>query len=207
MKLDLLYEDKALLVLNKPPALVVMPGVNTGITLLNLLTRDYPDAGFTDLGLVHRLDRDTTGLMLVAKNQDVKHALQLQFQQRTIEKKYYAMVKGNMPRDDYVITHAIGRHKKQPMKKTISENGKSAHTQVYVLKRYNTKTLVNVQIKTGRTHQIRVHLSSIGYPILGDALYSPHASKKTLQLQSYFLGFSHPISYKYMTFELPLLMQ
>jgi len=202
MFLDFIYEDAFLLVLNKPQGLVVMPGVRTGQTLIDVLNVYSPC--FSQDCLVHRLDQEAQGLMVIAKTVDVKMALQAQFQLRQVKKKYYAMVRGNVKNDDYVLTQPIGRDLKNPLKKRVLKEGKEAYTVIQVLKRYNTQTLVDVEIKTGRTHQIRVHLSSLGYPIIGDSVYGTRTSSKRLKLQAYFLGFRHPFHHGWMTFELPI---
>ena len=202
MFLDFIYEDDFLLVLNKPQGVVVMPGVRTGQTLIGIL-KEY-DLCFSQDCLVHRLDQETHGLMVLEKTVEIKMALQTQFQLRQVKKKYYAMVKGNVKNDDYVLQQPIGRDFNNPLKKRVRQDGKDAYTAIQVLKRYNTQTLLDVEIKTGRTHQIRVHLFALGYPVIGDSVYGTGTSSKRLKLQAYFLGFTHPVYDRVMTFELPI---
>ena len=214
MDLDLLYEDPFLLVLNKPMGLVTHPGsgVKSG-TLANALI-GYTSAlstlaGQDRPGIVHRLDRDTDGLLIIAKDDETHQALSDQFKNRSVEKKYYGVLKGNPPESEFVIDRAIIRHPSQRLKMAVAtqkdEKAKEASTSVEVLQRFVTKTLVRLIPMTGRTHQLRVHLSSIGYPILGDPLYLHKKERgKGQLLQAYYLKFFHPQKKIWMSFELPL---
>lgn len=213
MHLDIFYEDAYVLVLNKPAGLIVHPGIhNEPETLVHGLLAHTPNlseiGGALRLGIVHRLDRFTEGLMIVAKTNEVHQALADQFKQRQVQKKYYAMVKGSVERDEFVIESAVGRDPKNRLKMTarhpIKETAKAAHTNVKVLKRFGTMTLLDLAPKTGRTHQLRVHLESIGHPIIGDPLYGSQYKKsgQEQRLQAYFLRFFHPMEKVFIEIEL-----
>ena len=204
----LLYEDNHLLVLNKPAGLVVHPGAGVqNETLVDSLlsyTSSLSDCGETDRpGIIHRLDRYTEGLMVVAKTNNVYQHLTQQFKDRTVGKRYYAMVYGDI-RDDFLeLTFSIDRHPhKRTHMRVVPKGGREAFTEVEVLRRYRSKTFVKVFPKTGRTHQIRVHLSHISHPIVGDPVYGKKRGGGQL-LQSYYLSFIHPGSSQRLTFILP----
>ena len=209
--LDYLYEDAHLLVLYKPADLTVHPGKRTE-TLVNRLLH-YPQTlstigGKDRPGIVHRLDKDTEGLMVIAKTDKAHEDLKAQFKNRTVYKRYYARVKGNPKSDEIKITNYITRHPKRRNKRCVTNNqndpqAKDAITTIQVIKRQTTSSLVRVQLHTGRTHQIRVHCAHIGHPVLGDPLYNPDKSQKGLCLQAYALGFQHPITKQQLTFEVP----
>ena len=212
MPLDLLYEDRDILVLNKPAGLVVHPGQPTGTLVHELLdyTNDLANSGQPDRpGIVHRLDKDTEGLMVIAKSLTAYDSLLKQFMHRQVGKKYYAVVKGVPKQPERVIDSPIGRHSTQRTKMTTNANAaahvKPAETHYKLLKNFNTKSLLEVTPVTGRTHQIRVHLAKIGHPVLGDPDYSP---KKTFGkgqlLQAFYLSFKHPSKDLRFTFQLPI---
>ena len=202
-----LYEDEHIAVLHKPINMAVHSDNTSLVTLLDYLQHfkmHLADVSETRPGIVHRLDKMTEGLMVVAKTVKAFEALKEQFKQRTVIKKYYAVVKGDFSRDFCEITRPIGRHPSKRHLFVVRMDGKEAITHVTVLKRFNTKTLCDVEIKTGRTHQIRVHLSDMGFPIINDSEYGPYKKSSSQLLQSYYLSFSHPISNSRFSFEIPL---
>lgn len=178
--LDIIYEDKYLLVINKPAGMSVhcSPSEMSG-TLVNALLYKIKDFDFlgnkSRAGIIHRLDKDTSGLMIVGKNSNIVLSIQQQFKNRTIKKIYHAVVIGLL-KDNYAeINLPIGRHHLYRKKMAVREDGKDALTHIKVLKRFKNHTLLEINIKTGRTHQIRVHLSYIGHSIIGDKIYSKNA--------------------------------
>lgn len=211
MGMDLLYEDDSLLVLNKPSGLIVHAGDGTRSeeTLFDQLVRYCPDIGMIGDdrrrgGIVHRLDKNTEGLMVVTKTQVAFEHLKAQFQAHHIEKRYVAMVYGNPKDDEWEITYPIGRHPKKRHLFAVSPTGKPARTVVKVVKRFGTTTLLDLRIYTGRTHQIRVHLAHQRLPVVGDPCYGPNAHASGQKLQAYCLGFWHPTQDKvFMRFLLP----
>jgi len=187
--LTVLYEDASLIVLDKPAGIVVHPaaGHNRG-TLVNALLFHCHDlssiGGVLRPGIVHRLDKETSGVMVVAKNDATHRSLARQFADHTVEKHYLALVVGDMRDDSGVVNHAIGRHPRDRKRmSTASTRGKTAETRWRVERRYGTATLLDVRIMTGRTHQIRVHLNSIGYPVVGDAVYGK-ATQRIKRMQN-----------------------
>jgi 23S rRNA pseudouridine1911/1915/1917 synthase len=204
--LEIVYEDKDIAVINKQPGLVVHPGPgNYGSTLVNALLfhiKTLPSSGDPQRpGIVHRLDRDTSGLMVVAKTDASLEGLINQFTAREVEKKYIAVVTGKPARDHSIISRPIGRHKKYRQKMTITEDGREAITEYWVSRIWHlqngTFSLLEIKIHTGRTHQIRVHMSSIGNPVIGDQIYSKRWEKfkvPYLLLASTYLKFRHPVS-------------
>jgi 23S rRNA pseudouridine1911/1915/1917 synthase len=213
MNLHLLYEDRSILVLNKPAGLVVHPGAgHSNGTLVDLL-KEYaplaPGSSPERPGLVHRLDKDTEGIMVVAKTDEAYHDLVTQFKERRVQKYYYAMVRGDMVNPERVLDFSIGRSKKNPLKQQIYPNssgiGKPSQTHIWVLDRFRTKTLIQAKPISGRMHQVRVHLAHIGHPVMGDPVYGPLTRSATGQLlQAYSLTFSHPQSGKRLGFQVPL---
>ena len=212
--LDILYEDEDILVVNKPKGMVVhpAPGHYSG-TLVNAVMYHCKDRlsginGVMRPGIVHRIDMDTTGSLLICKN-DISHQfLAHQLKEHSITRKYQAIVCGNVKEDDGVVDAPIGRHPTERKKmSTHSASGREAVTHYHVLKRFGNYTYVECQLETGRTHQIRVHMASIGHPILGDAVYGPAKCPFKLQgqtLHAKTLGIIHPSSREYMEFDAPL---
>jgi len=223
IEIEAIYEDNDLIVVNKPAGLVVhpSPGHESG-TLVNALLSKCPDlqgiGGELRPGIVHRLDKDTSGLMVAAKNQITHNALIDMFKERAISKKYLAIAAGNLLADSGIIDSSIGRHPVERKKMSVvSKTGRSALTLWNVKERYGDAVLLEVEIKTGRTHQIRVHLDSIGRPVVGDSVYGAKknaALKKIIgsasfpkrqMLHSWNLSFCHPITKETLEFhtELP----
>lgn len=212
LELDIIYEDEDVLVVNKPRGMVVhpAPGHMTG-TLVNGLMYHCKDLsginGVLRPGIVHRIDKDTSGLLMVAKNDLAHTSLVDQLVNKTVTRKYTALVHGHIPHDKGTIDAPIGRDPKDRQKQAIVDNGKHAVTHFTVLERFGGKyTLVECRLETGRTHQIRVHMNYIGYPLVGDPKYGP---KKTIDfggqvLHAGVLGFIHPRTKEYLEFETPL---
>ena len=205
--LDILYEDKYLLVVNKPCNMSVhCSSSEKSGTLVNALLYHIKDFNFVGdksrAGIIHRLDKDTSGLMIVGKNADIVSAIQEQFKNRTIKKIYNAIVVGVLKENFYEINLPIGRHSVYRKKMTVREDGKKALSYIKVLNRFKKHTLIEVNIKTGRTHQIRVHCSYKGFPVAGDKIYSKsYANYSNLMLIAKEIEFTHPISGKIMKFE------
>lgn len=205
--LDILYEDQDVIVVNKPKDMVVHPaaGHYSG-TLVNALMAYCKDSlsginGVMRPGIVHRIDKDTTGSLIVCKN-DISHEIiAKQLKEHTIVRKYRAICMGVLKEDEYTIESPIGRHPIERKKMAVNDkNGKYALTHIKVLERLKNATYIECKLETGRTHQIRVHLSSIGHPLLGDELYGDTKNKHNLQgqtLHAYILGFKHPKNESY----------
>lgn len=212
--LDIIYEDEYLIVVNKPPGMVVHPaGKVLSGTLVNALLYHCQDSlsgigGIIRPGIVHRLDKNTSGIMVVAKNDFAHLDLSCQIKNRQIIKKYLALVCGEVENESGIIDAPIGRSLRDRKKMAVIEGkSKNAITKFKVLKRFLNYTLLEVEIYTGRTHQIRVHLSFIGYPVVGDKVYSRRKQELNINrqaLHSYILGFAHPFTKKYMEFSAPL---
>ena len=212
MDLDIYYEDADVLVVNKPSGMVVhsAPGHVPG-TLVNGLMAHCKDLsginGVMRPGIVHRIDKDTSGLLMVAKNDMAHEKLVQQLVVKTVTRKYQAVVHGVFPHDFGRIDAPIGRDKKDRQSMTVTDsNAKNAVTHFRVIERFKDFTLVECQLETGRTHQIRVHMKYIGFPLAGDPKYGP---KKTLKLDGQalhagLLGFIHPRTNEYMEFEAPI---
>lgn len=206
--LDILYEDKYLLVINKPAGMSVhcSPSEMSG-TLVNALLYKIKDFDFVGnkerAGIIHRLDKDTSGLMIIGKNANIVSSIQEQFKNRTIKKIYHAIVVGVL-KDNYLeINLPIGRHHIYRKKMTVRDDGKEALTHIKVLKRFNSHTLIEINLKTGRTHQIRVHSSYKGFPVAGDKIYSKSFSKYSgLMLVAKKIEFMHPITKELLDFEI-----
>lgn len=211
MDLDIYYEDSDVLVVNKPRGMVVhpAPGHLTG-TLVNGLMAHCKDLsginGVLRPGIVHRIDKDTSGLLMVAKNDLAHESLVNQLVKKTVTRKYKAIVHGVIPHDFGTVDAPLGRDPKDRQSMTVVDNGKNAVTHFHVLERFKDFSFVECQLETGRTHQIRVHMKYIGYPLAGDPKYGP---RKTLEidgqaLHAGVLGFTHPRSGEYLEFEAPL---
>lgn len=207
MNLNIVYEDEDIMVINKPSGLVVHPGNgNTNNTLVNGLmyyTTELSDIGGNErVGIVHRLDKDTSGLMLVAKSNKAHEILSDDFKNKRVYREYYALLIGNFPSDTAHIDAPIGRSKTNFNKMEVRSDGKDARTNLKVLKRYKDYTLVSLVLETGRTHQIRVHMSYIGYPIFNDPVYVNKKSSEFGQfLHSKVIRFTHPITKETLEFE------
>ncbi|WP_028392923.1 RluA family pseudouridine synthase [Bacillus cihuensis] len=212
MNLEVFYEDSDVLVVNKPRGMVVHPAPgHTSGTLVNGLMAHCTDLsginGVMRPGIVHRIDKDTSGLLMVAKNDMAHESLVQQLVDKSVTRKYQAIVHGVIPHDFGTIDAPIGRDKKDRQSMTVTdENSKKAVTHFRVIKRFKNFTHVECQLETGRTHQIRVHMKYIGYPLAGDPKYGP---RKTLDingqaLHAGLLGFVHPRTKEYIEFEAPL---
>ena len=210
MDLDIVYEDDYLMVLNKPSGLVVHPGNgNYNNTLVNGLmyyTKNLSNiGGEIRPGIVHRIDKDTSGLILVAKTNPVHEILADDFKNKRIKREYIALLDGVFKSASATIDAPIGRDKQNREKMAVVEDGKHAVTHMKVLKRYDKYTLVSCILETGRTHQIRVHMAYIGYPVHNDPVYSKKDATSFGQfLHSYKMNFIHPITKKEMEFVCPL---
>ena len=207
--LDIRYEDSDVIVINKPSGMVVHPAVgNLSGTLVNALMFHCKDlsriGGEIRAGIVHRIDKDTSGLLVACKNDFAHQNLSLQFFNKTVERKYYAICAGVIPHNIGKIDAPIGRDLNDRQRMGIVENGKHAVTHFKVIERFKKHTLIECELETGRTHQIRVHMKYIGYPILGDPLYG---HKKDIDpvfgqyLHAKTLGFDHPRTNERMFFD------
>lgn len=209
--LEIVYEDEAVAVVNKPQGMVVHPSAgHPNGTMVNALMYHVKDLssinGVIRPGIVHRIDKDTSGLLMVAKNDLAHESLAKQLKDKTSLRKYVALVHGVISHEKGTINAPIGRSKVNRKMQAVREDGKPAVTHFNVLERFNDFTLVELTLETGRTHQIRVHMKYIGYPLAGDPVYGP---SKTLKgngqfLHAKLLGFTHPITGQKMVFEVPL---
>lgn len=208
-----IYEDKDIIVVNKPKGMVVHPANgNPDGTLVNAILAMCKGSlsgigGEIRPGIVHRLDKDTSGLLIVAKNDEAHIKMSKQIQDRKVEKRYIALVRGNVPDDEATIDMPIARSKVDRKKMAVDKNGKEAVTHFKILKRYGNYTLLEIKIDTGRTHQIRVHMSYIGYPVVGDSVYSSGKNEFGVEgqmLHARYLKFKHPITGKELNLEAPL---
>jgi len=204
--LNIIYEDEGVIVVDKPVGMVVHPGAgNKTGTLVNALFYYLGSLPESDdelrPGIVHRLDKDTTGVMVVAKTSKALRSLSEQFQKRAVKKNYLAIVKGRVELDNGIIDVPIGRHKENRTKMVVEyTSGKSARTMYHVIKRFDLFTFLRLDLFTGRTHQIRVHMKHIGHPILGDIRYGGDPRFHRPALHSERLGFTNPCTGKYMEF-------
>ena len=197
--LEIVYQDEDVAVINKPQGMVVHPSAgHTSGTLVNALMYHIKDLsginGVLRPGIVHRIDKDTSGLLMIAKNDQAHVALAAELKDKKSLRKYWAIVHGNLPNDRGVIEAPIGRSEKDRKKQAVTAKGKPALTRFQVLERFGDYSLVELQLETGRTHQIRVHMAYIGHPVAGDEVYGP---RKTLKGHGQFLhartlGFTHP---------------
>ncbi|MCK1159282.1 RluA family pseudouridine synthase [Streptococcus uberis] len=205
--IDIVYEDEDLAIINKAQGMVVHPsaGHSSG-TLVNALLYHIKDLstinGVVRPGIVHRIDKDTSGLLMIAKNDKAHHILADELKAKKSLRKYLAIVHGNLPNDRGMIEAPIGRSEKDRKKQAVTAKGKDAITRFQVVERFGDFTLVELSLETGRTHQIRVHMAYIGHPVAGDPLYGP---RKTLAgngqfLHAQTLGFTHPSTGEMVTF-------
>jgi 23S rRNA pseudouridine1911/1915/1917 synthase len=219
--LDVLFEDKDLLVINKPPGLVVHPAAgHDAHTLVNALLHHCAGqlsgiGGVARPGIVHRLDKETSGCLVVAKNDSTHQALTEQFAGRTVEKIYYAILCGELPRTSGAIRGAIARHptERKRMAVVAGSKGRESHTDYRILERLRGATFVEAVIHTGRTHQIRVHFQHLGFPVVGDLLYGKRQNARLKEVSRYVtarqmlharkLSFTHPKTGQKISFEAP----
>jgi len=209
LNLDIIYEDSSVAIINKPTGMVVHPsfGHSQG-TLVNGLLFAIKDLsgikGEMRPGIVHRIDKDTSGLLMVAKNDEAHESLSDQLKAKTVKREYIALVHGVIDHDLGKIDAPIGRDPKERTRQDVVGGGKESITHFEVLKRFGKHTLVKCRLETGRTHQIRVHMRYIGYPLVGDPLYGP---RKTIKsdfgqfLHAKTLGFNHPVTNEFLSFD------
>ena len=211
--LNLLYEDNDMIVVNKAKGMVVHPAAgNPDGTLVNAIMAHCKGnlsgiGGELRPGIVHRLDKDTSGILMIAKNDKTHIELSRQIQSREIAKKYIALVRGIVPENEATIDMPIGRSTKDRKKMAVVKNGKTAVTHFKVLERFEKYTLLEIKIDTGRTHQIRVHMAEIGYPVVGDMVYSNGKNEFGIEgqmLHAKSLEFVHPTTKQKMYLEAPL---
>lgn len=211
LNLEIVYEDADVLVVNKPRGMVVHPAPgHTSGTLVNGLMHHCKDLsginGVARPGIVHRIDKDTSGLLMVAKNDVAHESLVNQLVEKSVTRKYTALVHGHIAHEKGTIDAPIGRDQKDRQKQAVVDKGKHAVTHFQVIERFGEFTLVECRLETGRTHQIRVHMNYIGFPLAGDPKYGP---RKTIDfggqvLHAGVLGFVHPVTKEYLEFESPL---
>lgn len=211
--IDIIYEDRDVIVVNKPKGMVVHPAPgNYEGTLVNALLYHCTDLssinGVIRPGIVHRIDKDTTGILVVAKNDEAHNKLSDQLKEHTMKREYYALVEGRIKQNSGTIDKPLARSKKDRLKIAITPDGKRAVTHYEVLERFRNATLIKCVLETGRTHQIRVHMASIGYPLVGDPTYGFKKGKfksEGQMLHAKTLGFIHPRTSEYVEFtsELP----
>ncbi|URZ88256.1 RluA family pseudouridine synthase [Floricoccus penangensis] len=211
LSLDIVYEDDDVAVVNKPQGMVVHPSAgHTSGTLVNGLMHQIKNLsginGVIRPGIVHRIDKDTSGLLMVAKNDLAHEKLAEQLKAKTSKRRYLAIVHGNLPSDKGMIEAPIGRNPKDRKSQAVIASGKPAVTRFEVIERFDDYTLISLELETGRTHQIRVHMAYIGHPVAGDPLYGP---RKTLTpnegqfLHAEVLGFEHPTTGEWIEFTAP----
>ena len=212
---EVVFEDDSVIVVSKPSGLIVHPG--SGIangTLVNGLAAQFPDlreiGDPTRLGLVHRLDKGTSGLLIVARTPEALDNLKFQMQERHVHRQYFAIVAGHVESKKGVVDAPLGRDPKNPLKRAVINSGKYARTHYEIDQKYESPfkvSMLNCRLETGRTHQIRVHLAAIGHPVLGDELYGGRSSfniENRLALHAQMLTFLHPKTKNLMNFESPL---
>lgn len=207
--LDIVYEDSDVVVINKPQDMVVhpAPGNYTG-TLVNGLLHHCKDLsginGVIRPGIVHRIDKDTSGILVVAKNDKAHNSLAAQLKDHSMKRTYYAIVEGIVKEDEGTVITNIGRHPVERIKMAVVKDGKEAITNYKVIERFKSNTLVECRLETGRTHQIRVHMAHLHHPLIGDQVYGYKKQRFKLQGQALHaknLGFIHPTTGKYMEFD------
>ncbi|ERI91305.1 pseudouridine synthase, RluA family [Clostridiales bacterium oral taxon 876 str. F0540] len=210
--LNILYEDKDVIVVNKPQGMVVHPasGVYEG-TLVNALLNHCNDLsginGVSRPGIVHRIDKDTSGVLVIAKNDFAHNKLAEQLKNHSMKRVYIALAEGVIKEDNGIVDQPLARHPKDRIKIAVVKNGKDAVTHYKVIERFKNSTLIECRLETGRTHQIRVHMSYIGHPLVGDPVYGYKKQRFNLigqMLHAKVLGFIHPTSGEYMEFEADL---
>ena len=214
MELDILYEDSDVILVNKPKGMVVHPAAgHLNDTLVNGLMAHCRDQlsginGVMRPGIVHRIDMDTTGVLIACKNDFAHNQIAAQLKEHSITRKYLAVVHGVIKEDEGTVDASIGRHPVERKKMSVNEkNGRHAVTHYRVLRRFSGYTYIECQLETGRTHQIRVHMASIGHPLVGDEVYGPRKCPFSLQgqtLHAAVLGFIHPRTGEYLEFWEPL---
>ena len=210
--LDIVYEDSDVILINKPKGMVVHPAAgHFSGTMVNALLYHCKDLsginGVMRPGIVHRIDRDTTGIVIACKNDAAHNAIAAQLKEHSIHRAYFAIVHGNLPYDEGTVDAPIGRHKTERKKMAVVPDGKPAVTHYRVLERFGQHTFIECRLETGRTHQIRVHMAHIGHPLLGDEVYGSGRSAYRTEgqcLHAYLLGFVHPETKEYMEFQTPL---
>ncbi|KEZ88865.1 pseudouridine synthase [Clostridium sulfidigenes] len=207
--LDIIYEDSDVIVINKPQDMVVhpAPGNYTG-TLVNGLLHHCKDLsginGVIRPGIVHRIDKDTSGILVVAKNDKSHNSLAMQLKDHSMKRTYYAIVEGIVKEEEGTVRTNIGRHPVERIKMAVVKDGKEAITNYKVLERFKSNTLVECRLETGRTHQIRVHMAHLHHPLIGDQVYGYKKQKFKLRGQALHaknLGFIHPTTGEYMEFD------
>lgn len=212
IELDVLYEDNDIIVVNKPQGMIVHPaaGIYTG-TLVNALLNHCKDLsginGIVRPGIVHRIDKDTSGILVIAKNDNAHNKLSEQLKDHSMTREYIALVEGIIKEEKGTLSKPIGRHKKDKIKMAVVEDGKKATTHYEVIERFKNYTLIKCILETGRTHQIRVHMCYLGHPVVGDPVYGYKKQKFNLKgqlLHAKKLGFIHPTTGKYMEFEVEI---
>ena len=210
IKLDIYYEDDDIIVVNKPSGMVVHPGAgNKTGTLVNALLY-YTNGKLSDIngearpGIVHRIDKDTSGLLLVSKTNRAHQILSDEFKNKKVKRKYIALVEGVINENSGKIDAPIGRKSGDRVKMAVRENGKKAVTNFKVIERLNNATLIECVLETGRTHQIRVHMAYINHPVVNDPLYGRSFDDYGQMLHAEYIGFVHPIKKEFMEFSCPL---
>ncbi|MBM7869351.1 23S rRNA pseudouridine1911/1915/1917 synthase [Clostridium pascui] len=207
--IDIIYEDSDIIVVNKPQGMVVHPAPgNYEGTLVNALLNHCSDLsginGVARPGIVHRIDKDTSGILVVAKNDNAHNKLSEQFKEHSITRVYLALVEGIIKEDEGTVDAPLARHPKERIKIAIVPGGRRAVTHYKVIKRFKDHTLVECKLETGRTHQIRVHMCHIGHPLVGDPVYGYKKQKFNLEGQMLYaqkLGFVHPKTNEYVEFQ------